>query len=62
MIGRAGQDMTCKEDGVKESNHPCLPQQYNKLDLPFPDTVNLINIGIDTTYVLRINDKVVIFT
>ena len=53
--------MTCKEDGVKESNHPCLHQQYNKLDLPFPDTVNLIHIGIDTTYVLRINDKVVIF-
>ena len=33
-------------------------QDYNKFDLPFPNHVNPIDIGIDITDVLRINDKV----
>lgn len=33
-------------------------QDYNKFDLPFPNEVNPIDIGIDITDVLRINDKV----
>jgi len=32
-------------------------QDYNKFDLPFPNHVNPIDIGIDITDVLRINDK-----
>ena len=62
MIGRTRSDLTCKEEGEEgeeDSHHPCLPAGYNKFELPFPDTVNLINIGIDTTYVLRINDRVI---
>ena len=35
-----------------------LLQDYNKFDLPFPNEVNPIDIGIDITDVLRINDKV----
>ena len=40
------------------NSHLCLPEDYNKFDLPLPDTVNKIDIGIDITDVLRINDKV----
>ena len=56
------------------NKHLCLPKvktntlkpqiviiffkDYNKFDLPFPNKVNPIDIGIDITDVLRINDKV----
>ena len=40
------------------NNHLCLPLDYNKFDLPFRDKTNIIDIGIDITDVLRINDKV----
>ena len=40
------------------SKHLCLPRAYNKFDLPLPDAVNTIDIGIDIVDVLRINDKV----
>ena len=36
-------------------------QDYNKFDLPYPNEVNPIDIGIDITDVLRINDKVIGF-
>ena len=34
---------------------------YNKFDLPVQEGVNMIDIGIDITDVLRINDKVRIY-
>jgi len=39
------------------NNHLCLPADYNKFDLPYRDRTNMIDIGIDITDVLRINDK-----
>ena len=36
----------------------CLPEDYSKFELPFVDTVNVVEIGIDISDVLRINDKV----
>lgn len=36
----------------------CLPQSYSKFELPFRDSVNVVEIGIDISDVLRINDKV----
>jgi len=36
----------------------CLPPAYSKFELPFTDTVNVVEIGIDILDVLRINDKV----
>lgn len=51
-------DMVCKFDGEEmTNNHLCLPLDYNKFDLPFRDKTNIIDIGIDITDVLRINDK-----
>ena len=47
-----------EEKGRVTNSHLCLPEDYNKFDLPLPDTVNNIDIGIDITDVLRINDKV----
>ena len=35
----------------------CLFPDYNKFELPIKDGVNIIDIGIDITDVLRINDK-----
>jgi len=40
-----------------ENTHLCLPQDYNKFDLPYASKPNMIDIGIDITDVLRINDK-----
>ena len=51
----AGDDLVCryeeKESGGPEltNKHLCLPQHYNKFDLPFPNDVNPIDIGIDIT-------------
>ena len=36
----------------------CLPKSYSKFELPFTETVNVVEIGIDILDVLRINDKV----
>ena len=49
--------MTCAKP-LSASKHLCLPRAYNKFDLPLPDAVNTIDIGIDIVDVLRINDKV----
>ena len=35
----------------------CLHSDYNKFELPIQEGVNIIDIGIDITDVLRINDK-----
>ena len=35
----------------------CLFPDYNKFELPIKNGVNIIDIGIDITDVLRINDK-----
>ncbi|XP_071746375.1 acetylcholine-gated chloride channel subunit acc-3 isoform X2 [Lepeophtheirus salmonis] len=35
----------------------CLPTNYSKFELPIPNSVNLVEIGIDIGEVLRINDK-----
>ena len=54
--------MVCKPEGVGVvNNNLCIPKEYNKFDLPLPDTVNFIDVGIDITDVLRINDKVCLF-
>jgi hypothetical protein len=54
--------MVCKSEEVGVVNkNICIPEEYNKFDLPLPDTVNFIDVGIDITDVLRINDKVCIF-
>jgi len=36
----------------------CLPITYSKFELPHTDSVNVVEIGIDISDVLRINDKV----
>ena len=36
----------------------CLPLTYSKFELPHTDSVNVVEIGIDISDVLRINDKV----
>ena len=36
----------------------CLPPSYSKFELPFVDEVNVVEIGIDISDVLRIDDKV----
>ena len=36
----------------------CLPPSYSKFELPHTDSVNIVEIGIDISDVLRINDKV----
>lgn len=40
------------------NKHLCLPQSYSKFELPFPDVANVVEIGIDISDVLMINDKV----
>ena len=40
------------------NKHLCLPQSYSKFEAPFSDPVNVVEIGIDISDVLRINDKV----
>jgi len=49
-------DMFCQPEG-SVNNNLCIPKNYNKFDLPLPDSVNFIDVGIDITDVLRINDK-----
>ena len=39
----------------------CLPKSYSKFELPFTDSVNVVEIGIDISDVLRINDKVCVW-
>ena len=52
-------ELVCKvRNGVVLNTNLCLFKDYNKFDLPIPEGVNLIDIGIDITDVLRINDKV----
>ena len=46
---------TCVESPNKNL---CLPKSYSKFELPFTDSVNAVEIGIDIIDVLRINDKV----
>lgn len=36
----------------------CLPPTYSKFELPHTESVNVVEIGIDISDVLRINDKV----
>ena len=36
----------------------CLPENYSKFELPYVNSVNMVEIGIDISDVLRINDKV----
>ena len=51
--------MFCQPEGVGVvNNNLCIPKDYNKFDLPLADSVNFIDVGIDITDVLRINDKV----
>jgi len=58
VLCRSEADLVCVyEDGKVTNKHLCLPHDYNKFDLPFPNQVNPIDIGIDITDVLRINDK-----
>ena len=57
VSGRSREEVTCPTK-LATSKHLCLPRHYNKFDLPLPDTVNIIDIGIDIVDVLRINDKV----
>ena len=40
------------------NKHLCLPPSYSKFELPHTDDVNIVEIGIDISDVLRINDKV----
>jgi len=55
---KSGDDMVCQyKDEEVINNHLCLPADYNKFDLPYRDRTNIIDIGIDITDVLRINDK-----
>lgn len=55
---KSGDDMVCQyKDDEVTNNHLCLPADYNKFDLPYRDRTNIIDIGIDITDVLRINDK-----
>ena len=52
----------CREDNGRVTNRNlCVFPDYNKFDLPVPEGVNMIDIGIDITDVLRINDKVRIY-
>ena len=53
---RTRDEVICNKN-LSSSKHLCLPREYNKFDLPFPGTVNTIDIGIDIVDVLRINDK-----
>ena len=59
MSGKPSGEMVCRpEDDGSVNNNLCIPADYNKFDLPLANTVNFIDVGIDITDVLRINDKV----
>ena len=53
--GRSKKEHTCDDSPNKNL---CLPKSYSKFELPFTDSVNVVEIGIDIIDVLRINDKV----
>ena len=55
--GTPKEDLVCNKNSSL-NKHLCLPLDYNKFDLPFPNNINIIDIGIDIVDVLRINDKV----
>ena len=40
------------------NKHLCLPVDYSKFELPHRDDVNIVEIGIDISDVLKINDDV----
>ena len=52
---RSRKEHTCDDSPNKNL---CLPKSYSKFELPFTDSVNVVEIGIDIIDVLRINDKV----
>mgnify|MGYP001168360106 CR=1 FL=1 len=52
---RSRKEHTCVESPNKNL---CLPKSYSKSELPFSDSVNAVEIGIDITDILRINDNV----
>ena len=56
---RSRKEHTCDDSPNKNL---CLPKSYSKFELPFTDSVNVVEIGIDIIDVLRINDKVSIFS
>ncbi len=53
--GKSRKEHTCDDSPNKNL---CLPKSYSKFELPFTDSVNVVEIGIDIIDVLRINDKV----
>lgn len=53
--GGGKKEHTCDDSPNKNL---CLPKSYSKFELPFTDSVNVVEIGIDIIDVLRINDKV----
>ncbi len=55
LAGAAAADDSC---GHAPNKQICLPEAYSKFELPFTDTVNVVEIGIEILDVLRINDKV----
>ena len=60
IVGRkSNPDLVCRADNGRVTNRNlCVFPDYNKFDLPVQEGVNMIDIGIDITDVLRINDKV----
>ena len=56
---RSRKEHTCDDSPNKNL---CLPKSYSKFELPFTDSVNVVEIGIDIIDVLRINDKVSIIS
>ena len=61
IVGRkSNPDLVCRADNGRVTNRNlCVFPDYNKFDLPVQEGVNMIDIGIDITDVLRINDKVI---
>ena len=63
IVGRkSNPDLVCRADNGRVTNRNlCVFPDYNKFDLPVQEGVNMIDIGIDITDVLRINDKVIYY-
>ena len=65
LAGNMTTNGTNKEDAEKCAHAPnknlCLPPSYSKFELPHTESVNIVEIGIDISDVLRINDKVHIY-
>ena len=56
--GGGKSELVCREKlGRVVNTNLCLFPDYNKFELPIKNGVNIIDIGIDITDVLRINDK-----